>query len=152
MVNVAFHVSRFLTCSPDTHVLVLCVTAIYIVHTQALGIAVLGIGIWAVVRENDFAFLTGNDIASGGAILIAAGVVTLIVCVIGILGGIFKNRPLLVIVSEFLVNFCDASSLGLCTTLWFVLVSKRERQMLLNSKCLDKLDVHIECGYLLCSK
>lgn len=66
---------------------------------QALGIAILGVGIWAVVQEQNYSFVTDNDIASGGAILIAAGAVTLIITFVGILGAIFKWRPLLILVS-----------------------------------------------------
>ena len=67
--------------------------------SQALGLAVLGVGIWAVLRASDLEAVTGNNISSGGAIYITSGIVTLIICGAGILGGILKNRPLLVIVS-----------------------------------------------------
>jgi hypothetical protein len=63
---------------------------------QALGATVFGIGIWAVVQdETDFE----SNVASGGVILITAGIVTMIICVVGIIGAIFKLRPLLVLVS-----------------------------------------------------
>ncbi len=67
---------------------------------QILGVIVLAIGIWAVVAESDFSFITGNEIASGAALLIVSGIVTIIICLVGIFGGIFKARPLLVVVSE----------------------------------------------------
>ena len=52
-----------------------------------------------MVRASDLEAITGSDISSGGAIYITCGIVTLIICGVGILGGILKNRPLLVIVS-----------------------------------------------------
>ncbi len=67
---------------------------------QILGIVVFSIGVWAIVAESDFSFITGNAIVSGAAILIVAGIVTIIICVVGILGAIFKARPLLAVVSE----------------------------------------------------
>lgn len=63
-----------------------------------------GIGIWAVVENQDFEFITGNAIASGGGILIVAGIVTMGVCVVGIVGAIFKARPLLVVVSYYHIH------------------------------------------------
>ena len=62
-----------------------------------MGFAVLGVGIWAVLRASDLE--AGNNISSGGAIYITSGIVTLIICGVGTLGGYSKNRPLLVIVS-----------------------------------------------------
>ena len=66
---------------------------------QILGVVVFAIGIWAIVEDQNYSFVTGNNIVSGAAILIAAGIITFIICVIGILGAIFKLRPLLVVVS-----------------------------------------------------
>lgn len=60
---------------------------------------VFAIGIWAIVQDQNYAFITGNNIASGAAILIAAGIATMIICFVGILGAIFKARPLLILVS-----------------------------------------------------
>lgn len=74
---------------------------------QALGIVVLAVGIWALVANQDFAVVTGNSIASGAAILIVAGIVTLIICIIGIIGAIFKLRPMLLIVSCLSVCLSD---------------------------------------------
>ena len=58
------------------------------------------IGIWAVVIGSNFSFVTGNDIISGAVLLIVAGIITFVICVVGILGAIFKARPLLVVVSD----------------------------------------------------
>lgn len=62
-----------------------------------LGVIVFAIGIWAIVEDQNYSFVTGNNIVSGAAILIAAGIITFIICVIGILGAIFKLRPLLLV-------------------------------------------------------
>lgn len=62
-----------------------------------LGVIVFAIGIWAIVEDQNYSFVTGNGIVSGAAILIAAGIITFIICVIGILGAIFKLRPLLIV-------------------------------------------------------
>ena len=70
---------------------------------QLIGIAVLGVGAWGVAQNNAFNFITGNRIIGGAAVLIIAGIVTIIISVIGILGSAFKWRPLLVIVSTLQV-------------------------------------------------
>lgn len=76
---------------------------------QALGLVVFAVGIWAIVQDQNYSFVTGNTIISGAGILIFAGIVTMIICVVGILGAVFKLRPLLVIVSvglALLVMWC----------------------------------------------
>ena len=61
---------------------------------------VFAIGIYTVVEGQNYSLVTGNDVISGGAILIAAGVVTMIITFVGIIGAIFKLRPLLALVSD----------------------------------------------------
>ena len=61
---------------------------------------VFAIGIWAIVEDQNYSFVTGNNIVSGAAILIAAGIITFIICVVGILGALLKLRPLLLVVSR----------------------------------------------------
>ena len=67
---------------------------------QILGVIVFAIGIWAIVEDQNYSFVTGNNIVSGAAILIAAGIITFIICVVGILGALLKLRPLLLVVSR----------------------------------------------------
>lgn len=63
----------------------------------ALGIVVFAVGIWAIVEDMNYSFVTGNNIASGAALLIVAGIITMVICFLGIIGAIFKLRPLLII-------------------------------------------------------
>jgi len=67
---------------------------------QILGIVVFAIGIWAIVEDQNYSFVTGNAIASGAAILIVSGIITMIICFFGIIGAIFKLRPILVLVRQ----------------------------------------------------
>ena len=60
----------------------------------------IGVGGWLINENDDFSFVTGNSIISGGALLITAGIITALICAVGIIGTIFKLRPLLFIVSE----------------------------------------------------
>lgn len=80
-------------CANGTRVFLVIINILF----GALGVVVFSVGIWAIVQENDFSFVTGNDVATGAAILITAGIITMIICFIGIIGAIFKLRPLLLI-------------------------------------------------------
>ena len=73
---------------------------------------VIGVGGWLITENDDFSFVTGNHIISGGALLITAGVITALICAVGIIGTIFKLRPLLFIVSE-MHSLCDVASFKL---------------------------------------
>lgn len=66
---------------------------------QCLGLAAVGVGSYSIVKSETYSFVTGNDVASGAGVLIAVGAVIFIVGGIGVLGAIFRWRPLLVIVS-----------------------------------------------------
>ncbi len=68
---------------------------------QALGLVLLGIGIWLVVVADDTEeaeTITGDSYVAGGALLIVAGAVTLFVCGVGVVGAIFLWRAILIIV------------------------------------------------------
>ena len=71
---------------------------------QAIALTVIGVGGWLISENDDFSFVTGNSIISGGALLIAAGIITTLICAVGIIGTIFKLRPILFIVSA--IHFC----------------------------------------------
>jgi succinate dehydrogenase/fumarate reductase cytochrome b subunit len=60
---------------------------------------VFGFGIRTVLYDLNYEFVTDNNVASAGAILIAAVIVTMIIAVMGIFGATFKLRPLLGLVS-----------------------------------------------------
>ncbi len=69
---------------------------------QALGLTLLGIGIWLVVVANDqeeAETITGDSYVAGGALLIVSAIVTIAICAVGVIGAIGLFRPLLVIVS-----------------------------------------------------
>lgn len=70
----------------------------FCLQLQLFGVIVLAIGIWAIVQNQDYAFLTGSSVVSGGALLIVCGVITLTISAIGMVGVLFKLRPLLIIV------------------------------------------------------
>ena len=69
---------------------------------QILGAVLIGVGSWAIARGDTFSFVTGSNVFSGAALLIVAGIVTVLICATGIFGAIFKLRPILVIVSRSL--------------------------------------------------
>ena len=69
-------------------------------HTQIIGLALIAGGAYLIASGSNLSFLTGNGIASGAAIIIICGGVTLIITAIGLLGAFGLWRPLLVIVSE----------------------------------------------------
>ena len=56
-------------------------------------------GIYLLVSNQSFAFVTGSTILSGAVIILIAGIVTAIIAALGFLGALFKWRPLLLIVS-----------------------------------------------------
>lgn len=64
----------------------------------------LGIGAYFVAEDSDYAFLTGSEFASPGALLIVVGCVTFIVTAIGIVGALCKSTILLGIVSGVCVK------------------------------------------------
>lgn len=73
---------------------------------QIFGIAALSIGVYSIVVSEGYDFITGNDLVSGAAISIVVGSVIFIVGAFGVLGAIFRWRPLLVIVSDVCVCVC----------------------------------------------
>ena len=55
-------------------------------------------GIYLLVTHNDFEYLTGNNIASGGAVILVAGVVSVMITLTGLVGAYRLMVPLLAIV------------------------------------------------------
>lgn len=67
---------------------------------KILGIIGFSIGVWQVVAADDaYEFITGSDTVSGAAISIVVNIFVIGIGVVGVLGALFKWRPLLLIVS-----------------------------------------------------
>ncbi len=65
-----------------------------------IGLALVGLAIYLLATSNDLSFFTGNQIASGGALILIAGIITAIISFIGILGAIGMWPVLLIVVRE----------------------------------------------------
>lgn len=85
-------------CANIIRVILVIINILFVI----LGCILIGIGSWGIAIDSDFSFVTGSSIASGAALIIVAGCVTVIICVTGILGAIFKWRPVLVIYAGIL--------------------------------------------------
>ena len=55
-------------------------------HTQVIGVALIALGIYLLASQNDLRFITGNEYASGGTLILISGIVTFIIAFIGIVG------------------------------------------------------------------
>jgi hypothetical protein len=66
-----------------------------------LGAITTGIGVWGLVvgSEGDYDVITGNNTLSTAAVLLAAGVITLLIAALGICGAWGMWRPILIVVS-----------------------------------------------------
>lgn len=64
-----------------------------------LGVGIAGVGSWLIYlgEQNDYSVLTGHTMLSGAALLLTAGVITLIISGVGIFGALAMWRPLLFI-------------------------------------------------------
>eukprot|EP00731_Ephydatia_muelleri_P006146 Em0003g394a len=72
-------------------------------NRDCIGVVITGVGVWLVVEGNTLAVVTGNSYASGAAVIIAAGVITTLICVVGIIAAIGRFRGLLAIFGIVLV-------------------------------------------------
>ena len=88
-------------------------------HPKAIGLTISAVGIWLVVEGNSLSVITGNSYVSGAAVIIAAGVVTALICVLGIVAAIGKFRPLLAIVSFYIYCIYISASIYV----WFFFFS-----------------------------
>ena len=59
----------------------------------------VAVGIWLLVSERDFDFITDSIYASPAALLIVAGAITVIVSIVGIIGAIGMWWCVIVLVS-----------------------------------------------------
>lgn len=67
---------------------------------QVIGLGLIGLSIYLLATQNDLSFITGSNIASGGALILIAGLITAIISLIGILGALGKWSALLIVVSQ----------------------------------------------------
>lgn len=72
----------------------------YLISYQLAGIGILGVGIWIMVYKSDYQSLLDSDIyVIVPGLMIAAGVVVIIVGIVGCLGAAKENRFFLISVS-----------------------------------------------------
>jgi hypothetical protein len=86
------------------------------VFVVLIGLAAIGVGIWQLIVNNTYEFLTGEEYASGAILSIVAGVVATIVAVLGIIGAIALNRFLLglfaIVITVFIILELVSGILG----------------------------------------
>jgi len=80
-------------CGQCTRILFIILNFLFLI----IGLALIAGGAYLIASGSNLSFLTGNGIASGAAIIIICGGVTLIITAIGLLGAFGLWRPLLVI-------------------------------------------------------
>lgn len=59
----------------------------------------MGLAIYLLATQNDLTVLTGSRFASGGVLILIAGIITAVISFIGVLGAIGMWPVLLIIVS-----------------------------------------------------
>ena len=69
-------------------------------HEQIVGLAIIALGIYLLVVDADYSFVTGTRYASGAVLLLIGGFITCVIAAFGVLGGLGKWWGLLVIVSD----------------------------------------------------
>ena len=67
---------------------------------QLIGLAMIAVGIWLLVRNQDFDFLTNSIYLSPAVLLIVAGVITVVISVVGIVGAVGMWWCVIVVVSR----------------------------------------------------
>ena len=77
-----------------------CVRIVFIllnIFFLLLGTALGGVGSWLLYLgdENDYSVITGHSLVSGAALLLAAGILTIVISAVGIVGACGMWRPLL---------------------------------------------------------
>ncbi|XP_011404719.1 PREDICTED: tetraspanin-4-like [Amphimedon queenslandica] len=82
------------TCANIFRVLFVIFNILFII----LGIIGFSIGVWQVVAaDGSYDFITGSDTVSGAAISIVVNIFVIAIGAVGVLGALFKWRPLLLI-------------------------------------------------------
>ena len=76
---------------------------------QVIGLALIGLAIYLLATQNDLTVLTGNRFASGGVLILIAGLITTIISFVGVLGAIGMWPVLLIIVSSVEIVACVKS-------------------------------------------
>ena len=54
-------------------------------HTQLIGLGLFIFGIYLLASQNNLAFLTGTEFASGGVLILIAGFISFVIALIGVL-------------------------------------------------------------------
>lgn len=65
---------------------------------QLCGAGILGLGIWLRVEKGDYVAFTDYEFATASNLAIAAGVVIVVVTLLGVIGSIKENRIMLLLV------------------------------------------------------
>ena len=68
-------------------------------QSQLIGLSLIGLAIYLLATQNDLQFLTGSRFASGGVLILIAGLVTSIISFVGIVAAIGMWWWLFMIVS-----------------------------------------------------
>ena len=69
-------------------------------HTQTIGFGLIGVGIWLlfISGESNYSVITGSSIISVTTLVVVAGVFTVIICTLGILGACAEWKGILILV------------------------------------------------------
>ena len=73
---------------------------------QIVGLALIGVGIWLLVQETDYSFVTDSLYASPAALLIVAGVITVVISIVGVIGALGMWYCVLIVVGCVCVCAC----------------------------------------------
>ena len=83
------------THTPKIHSL----THMHFYPPQLIGLALIGGGSYLVHTGSNLDFFTGSQYFSGAVIIIVAGIITVLITIVGIVGAILLNKFLLGLVS-----------------------------------------------------
>jgi hypothetical protein len=87
---------KTLTCCTHTWRLIFIV--LNVIFT-IIGLALISVGIWLIVRGTDYSFITDSLYASPASLLIVAGIVTVVISIVGIIGALGMWYCVLIVVS-----------------------------------------------------
>ena len=77
---------------------------------QLIGGAIMGVGIWIIVDRNFMSVILGTELMTVAAyLIIVGGGVVFLIAFMGCLGAILESKPLLLIVSNYIILNNDYS-------------------------------------------
>lgn len=86
------------------------------VFFNIIGLALLGVGIYMLIVGQSYAYVTGSQYTIGAAIVMICGLITCIISVVAIIGGLTKNSCLLLIYSLVMIAICLLQiAIGVCS-------------------------------------